>query len=145
MIEKILERLREVGQLEISLHGGRCNGKTLTLGYKKGIENAIQIVQEVAKEYKDEYEIGFEDGAESVRALAPYEDGWIPCSERLPETDKNRKYLVCGKNGGIYIAEFVCKAASNNASIGPWWAANGRYAPEPIAWQPLPAPYQKGE
>ena len=51
MIEKILERLREVGQLEIYFHGGRCNGKTLTLGYKKGIENAISIVQEVAKGY----------------------------------------------------------------------------------------------
>lgn len=45
-MERIVERLEEVGNLEMMLHGGRCNGKTLTLGYKKGIENAIAIVKE---------------------------------------------------------------------------------------------------
>lgn len=72
----------------------------------------------------------------------PKIDEWIPCSERLPETDKNRKYLVCGGGGAIYIAEFVCKTIDGNMSIGPWWSARGRYCPKPIAWQPLPEAYR---
>ena len=90
--------------------------------------------------------VEWKDIKEIVNQLAEeYKGGWIPCSERLPETDENRKYLVCGKNGGIYIAEFVCKAV-NNTGVGPWWSAGGRYAPEPIAWQPLPPKYEpKGE
>ena len=53
--EKIIERLREVGNLEITVHGGRCNGKTLTLGYVKGIENAIEIVNQVAEECNNDF------------------------------------------------------------------------------------------
>ena len=112
MIKKIISRLEASRQRDI--FGGWDTIR---------IDKAIEIVQEVAKEYGN---------------------GWIPCSERLPKADKNRKYLVCGKNGGIYIAEFVCKSVTN-VSISPWWSASGRYAPEPIAWMPLPAPYQKGE
>ena len=59
VFEKIIEKLEEVGNLEISMHGVRCNGKTLAIGYKKCIENAIEIVKQ-----------------ESER----YNSGWIPCS-----------------------------------------------------------------
>ena len=54
VFEKIIEKLEEVGKLEISMRGGRCNGKTLALGYTKGIENAIEIVKQggVRKEIK---------------------------------------------------------------------------------------------
>lgn len=68
---------------------------------------------------------------------------WIPCSEKLPETDKNRKYLVCGEKGGIYIAEFVCKTINGDPLGMSWWSARGRYCPNPIAWQPLPEPYKE--
>ena len=105
---------------------------------QKALMEAMNIVREVAKEY---------ESCEVMRSNCEVakDGGWIPCSERLPNKDENRKYLVCGKNGGIYIAEFVCKSVSNNTSICPWWSASGRYCPSPIAWQPLPAPYQKGE
>lgn len=116
MIEKILERAR-AELFNLTFHKSeRCKG------FNDGIHTVMKIIQEESKN-----------------------DGWIPCSERMPDTDANRKYLVCGERGGIYIAEFVCKAVSNNTSIGPFWMASGRYAPEPIAWKPLPAPYQKGE
>ena len=120
MIEKILSAL-EVEIESSDKYIREYDSSTVQKAYNKGMRQCLKIVQEVAK-----------DG------------GWIPCSDRLPKADKNRKYLVCGKNGGIYIAEFVCKSVTN-VSIGPWWSASGRYAPEPIAWQPLPAPYQKGE
>ena len=70
---------------------------------------------------------------------------WIPCSERLPETDENRKYLACGEKGGIYIAEFVCKTINGTPLGMSWWSARGRYCPNPIAWMTLPEPYKGGE
>ena len=54
-IEKLIGRLEEVGKLEISMHGGRCNGKTLALGYAKGIENSIAIVNQLAEEYNNDF------------------------------------------------------------------------------------------
>lgn len=68
---------------------------------------------------------------------------WIPCSERLPEIDENRKYLVCGEKGGIYIAEFVCKNINGDSLGMSWWSAHGRYCPKPIAWMPLPPAYKE--
>lgn len=68
---------------------------------------------------------------------------WISVDDRLPETDKNRKYLVCGKKGSIYIAEFVCNYADGTPLGMSWWTAQGRYCPNPIAWMPLPEPYKE--
>ena len=68
MIEKILAKFDD----------NTLNRESVIFFNSCGIEfisvnKAKEIVQEVAKEYGDEYEMGFEDGAESVRALAPYE------------------------------------------------------------------------
>lgn len=123
MIEKILERLREIGQLEISLHGGRCNGKTLALGYKKGIENAIEIVQEVAKEYGN---------------------GWIPVERELP-----REHLWAGnmKSYEVFVTYLDSdgkeRVSTDNTYNGKWCYFGNRV----IAWMPknAPTPYQKGE
>ena len=72
-------------------------------------------------------------------------DGWISIDDRLPKTDENRKYLVCGRKGGIYIAEFICNTVSGTPLKTHWWNAQGRYCPNPIAWMPLPEPYKEGE
>lgn len=47
VFEKIIEKLEEAGKTELIVHGGRCNGKTLALGYAKGISEAIEIVKQV--------------------------------------------------------------------------------------------------
>lgn len=60
--------------------------------------------------------------------------GWIPCSEKLPET--NTYVLVTHQNGLIQISylsddgNFVVKDSGD------------LYAISVIAWQPLPEPYQ---
>lgn len=71
--------------------------------------------------------------------------GWIPCSERLPEIEGNTSdtVLVCSSDGFLYMA-FWCDDLE-------WIFCECGMAKEPIlwtniiAWQPLPAPYQKGE
>lgn len=49
-VDDVVEALEGAARLEITVHGGRCNGKTLTLGYAKGIESAIEIIKEKLNE-----------------------------------------------------------------------------------------------
>ena len=96
---------------------------------------------EYAQMYKGE-RIAFGDAIEIVKQEAEkYNNGWIPCSERLPE--KYNRVLAYTDAGGYYIAhvngcgKFVCTAECVSTVI-----ENS----DVIAWQPLPAPYQpKGE
>lgn len=87
--------------------------------------NAKEIVDEVAQEYNN---------------------GWIPCSERLPEEidhladgKKKNQYLVKTKYEKYEVAEWL------EIYGQPLWMSH--YAVEirdVIAWQPLPAPYKEG-
>lgn len=132
MIEKILERARTKSREYIhkSNEEASKNGNTLDFerfcGKKEAYEDMLVFVQEVAKEY---------DG------------GWIPCSERLPEVYEDSKtsdtVLVCTVDGFQHMA-FWC-------SDNKWrYCESGMIGKsmewtEIVAWQPLPAPYQKGE
>lgn len=126
VFENILARLNEIAKIEI--HCGRCNGKTLALGYVKGIENAIKIVNEVTEEFATDTNVGT--------------NGWIPCSERLPE-----------EPFGCLVTVIDCEPVTQNEfeNILPyfvgydghsWNDADGNEIPfEVIAWQPLPKPF----
>lgn len=59
-------------------------------------------------------------------------NGWIPCSERLPEAEND--YIVCFVSGYIAISTFF---------EGMFWDAGDVI--EPVAWQPLPEPYHPKE
>lgn len=77
--------------------------------YKK----AIEIVDEVAKEYNN---------------------GWIPCSERLPKLCEY--VLVCDRDGHPWLRWFK----------GDYWELASGFRDNLdkfIAWQPLPKPYKK--
>lgn len=92
-----------------------------------------------------------------LEELIRYRDnGWIPCSERLPEVFEDTKssdvVLICGydKQKDYHwqaMGFYVCTEA-----IKRWFFAECKDTDKPIdwidivAWQPLPAPYQpKGE
>lgn len=62
------------------------------------------------------------------------DDGWIPCSKRMPE--KNTPVLVVDSQGRVCIREFIMKSKNFNE-----WS-KGKI--DVVAWQPLPKPY-KGE
>ena len=59
---------------------------------------------------------------------------WIPVEERLPEMGES--VLVCIKTQGG-ISQYVSERFHDNQ----WSALGGR---TPIAWRPLPEPYEKG-
>ena len=64
-------------------------------------------------------------------------DGWIPCSERLPEEDVD--VLVCIKDGYDNIYQTV----TYHHIV--WQAEVGGMYGEVIAWMPLPEPYKEGK
>jgi len=75
----------------------------------EAINKAIEIVNELVEEYNG---------------------GWIPCSERLPESE--HKYLICDDKGNVYTSTYY-----NNR----WLVTIA--TDEVLAWQPLPEPYKK--
>lgn len=88
--------------------------------YKK----CIEIVNQLAEEHgKDTNVLG--------------NNGWIPCSERLPEDVKTVFVTCIATDGTPYTAFARCKR--NRWSYYPS-NIEIKYA-EVIAWQPLPAPY----
>ena len=81
---------------------------------------AVEIIEQIAEEYNN---------------------GWIPCSERLPEEpeegltdlDECDEYIAMIENADI-------PTALNYAGNGEWYRDGEFY--KVIAWQPLPEPYK---
>lgn len=93
-------------------------------GMESGFLGAIEIVKELAEEYK------LFGNSEQVNG------GWIPCSERFP--DKETKYLVCLENGEVKISEYETFLDRNGYLVHAWKRCLKHKV---IAWQPLPDPY----
>lgn len=95
---------------------------------------AVEIIEQAAEEFAHDT---------NVRS-----NGWIPCSERLPE--RNKAVLIYMKSTTISGTELIMVGSCDN---GFWFVQDGvdvlgfpcnQY--KVIAWQPLPGPYQpKGE
>ena len=99
-------------------------GKPTPDEYNNGINRAYSIVQEVAEEYNN---------------------GWIPCSKRLPEIDGNTSdiVLVCGSNGFQYMAFWCDDLKWRFCECG--MAKNPILWTEIVAWQPLPEPFNESD
>ena len=108
-MKEFIEKL--IGRLE-----EKANQTWLVLAERNGYERAIEIVNQLAEEYNN---------------------GWIPCSERLP---KYGEVVMCScTNSGITISCITHKGVKPSKSV-----RFGQHSV--IAWQPLPPAYQpKGE
>ena len=106
--EKVLiERLNEIEEHCLNV----CDWQG-----QSAIEDAIAIANQLAEEQNN---------------------GWIPCSERLP--NEKGDYLVACNDGKVRVWWFVVEG-----DFKCW--LSGVHQLKPIAWMPLPAPYQqKGE
>ena len=114
LLEQIAEQLKAGGENEKE---------------RNAFYNEKQTVQEVAEEFATDTNVGT--------------NGWIACSERLPEIDGNTSdtVLVCSSNGFQYMA-FWCGDLK-------WRFCECGMAKEPVlwteivAWQPLPEPFKE--
>ena len=118
VFEKILERLEE--SYIDCFHQGDYK-------FNNAIDKAEQIVQEVAEEFATDTNVGT--------------NGWIPCSEKLPELRQN--VLVTVKYTGFMGMHGYWIKTGHMEAENDWWGdcAGG----EVIAWKPLPKPFQKGD
>ena len=126
VFEKIIEKQEELFQdlsvIEVLSHVDFDSTIQNSLeNFLKAITNeAIEIVKQEAEQYNN---------------------GWIPCSEKLPELRKD--VLVTVKYTGFMGMHGYWIKTGHMEAENDWWGdcAGG----EVIAWQPLPQPFQKGE
>ena len=156
-VEKLLERLEDEKQRLRKL-----KNNTIALSDSEVIaieEGAYDFCKKIINELSEEYKPQLNDNdlmiVESLPSLYPmkefeeealqrvigcakkeYNNGWIACSERLPEIGK----WVLGQ--GVYDMMLVCYTKSYGSDFD-WMDINGDCRVI-SAWQPLPAPYQKG-
>ncbi len=154
-IEKLIGRLEEASNNVSDLEDYSCDN--WYGGRVSGFLNSIEIVNQLAEEYKDNIEFSqkcvelaekmnlCDLVAENVRLshkirfleleTKKNNNGWIPCKNELP------------KETGYYIVTYK---KNGNLLVG-YWLFNGidfnqTEEVKVLYWQPLPAPYNpKGE
>ena len=122
VFEKIIEKQKELFQdlnvIEVLSHVDFDSTIQNSLeNFLKAITNeAIEIVKQEAEQYNN---------------------GWIPCSEKLP--DVRQDVLVTVKYTGFMGMHGYWIKTGHMEAENDWWGdcAGG----EVIAWQPLPQPY----
>ena len=125
--EKILERLRGLAENYGRLQLGFSDSVEIIVGKEQAIDLAIEIVQEVAEEYKD---------------------GWIPCSERLPYEGQDVLVWFEYFRYGNYNRLFQTMGISyvyNGKWSGFVNGSSGWSQLRIMAWQPLPEPYKESD
>ena len=134
LVEKILEKLEEP---QFNIGCGACPIKEKCDEVQETIDDemtdlcaetmrviAKEIVQDVAKEYNN---------------------GWIPCSERLPD---KAGYEVLATLENSFGQRRVTIIFTGYGDESFWHCNNKEYDLEAwkvIAWQPLPEPYKESE
>lgn len=144
-IEKLIERLEEEkSNVPVNrILDDIINDKPKELGQLMAYSKAIKIAKELAEEYKccDLCYLGgpceYQNAEARLSASELADDnGWIPCSERLPEESLNS---VLGWD------EYRNRCCFIQYIGGRWVLGNDIDSVKIIAWQPLPAPYQPEE
>ena len=101
------------------------------LGRAFGLEKAIEIVKQEAEKFGRDTNV--------------WSNGWIPCSERLPET--SRPVLCWVRSTTIASGEtYIIGSCDNGFWFLQTYEIGHHHFPvkdyEVVAWKPLPDPYQ---
>ena len=147
VLEKIIEKL-ESKLLNLTLHKSERNK-----GFNDAIHDAIEIVKQEANRYEDCYKDCGECEAydeekhhcpkfckvitEAVKEIEENRNGWIPCSERLPE--EYGDYPVTYSDGKTGLNSFITYAGMNRWRV----CSSASCVKEVIAWRDIKIePYQ---
>lgn len=133
--EKIIERLEHIKEEGVLCEG--CTYDCAEGGCESRVcDSAIKIVNQVAEEYSHVSTCYLQSPCEyqTKDIIVDVNSGWIPCSERFPESYVD--VLVTVRNFEYpQIGHLEC---------GIWYADDDvRFLQDAvIAWQPLPKPYE---
>lgn len=154
IFEKIIEKLNSKKTYFQGFY--ECEGKTehdsdLNKATQLALDDAIEIVKQEAEQYEECYKYCGDCEAynkekhhcpkfckvikETVKEIEENHNGWIPCSERLPET--SGEYLTWVKYDG---KEFHSIDEIDCDGIFKEWNCSSDY--KIIAWMHLPTQYQ---
>lgn len=104
------------------------------------VKNCMNIVNQLAEEYINCSTDTSTKSTDCSTKVSEMPTGWIPCSERLPDDFMSFEYLTIRKGHTLATITYYCVANHK------WYSnRNSTREIEVIAWQPLPAPYMKGE
>ena len=128
VFEKIIEKL-EGKRLSYFLTIANTGDEKLACAYehvRDALNKAIEIVKQEAEKYNN---------------------GWIPCSDRLPKLGE--VVIITTKEGLVYSdIQYDYRYNGDKFPCFHRWDSEmwQCFQPDVIAWQPLPSPYQsKGE
>jgi hypothetical protein len=128
-IEKLIAKLEEKkSEAENEMHRLRSENYTLLCRFDRS-----DIEENTSESFKESIEIVKQLEEEmNLSENLTSSDGWIACSERLPEA--NQKVLTCDKDGWISVnVNMPYIGVRNDFECGYY-----------VAWMPLPAPYKEG-
>ena len=117
IINELIKRLRERSDY-FEWSGCAVNGVI------KDLRQAADTIEELSAKLHN---------ANMERSTAYYNNGWIPCSERLPE--KNDVYLVA-------INSYGCPTRDVDGFVSQSVRKWEMYGKSVVAWMPLPEPYK---
>lgn len=91
------------------------------------------VIMGMLQDLQDELE-PIQNIEDTHQLLVDKNNGWIPCSERLPETLKSeaKAYLTINKEGEMAVSYYLHGWSNGYESVF-----------DVIAWQPLPEPYRE--
>lgn len=119
-IEKLIGRLEDY---KTKAYVTGFTNSPYEFGACSGMDSAIKIVKELAEESGKDTNV-------------TSKDGWIPCSERLPEEyGEYLTYVDYADETFIAIDEFDCEGILKEWNVTPNYHI--------LAWQPLPEPYRE--
>lgn len=127
--EKIIEKLEEE-KMSYFLTIANTGDEKLDCAYEQvgdALDKAIEIVKQEAEKLGADTNVG--------------SNGWIPCSEKLPEVRQD--VLVTVKYTGFMGMHGYWIKTGHMEAENDWWGdcAGG----EVIAWKPLPLPFRDKE
>ena len=158
--EKIIEKLNSKKAYFQRFY--ECEGKSehdadLNKSTQLAFDDAIEIVKQEAAEYEECYKDCGECEAydkekhhcpkfckvikETVKEIEENHNGWISCSEKLPELRQD--VLVTVKYTGFMGMHGYWIKTGHMEAENDWWGdCTGG---EVIAWQPLPEPFKESD
>ena len=107
----------------------------------------IPGVTETYRPYNEAWNDAIDEAEKAIETLPDADDGWIPCSKRLPEEDDYNSCIECPDGAVWYFTE------NGTMGIGYYYESTKEWSTtddlktdgKVVAWRPLPPAFRPKE